>query len=190
MDQIARSRSESFSRGPTIPVSARRQARRILDLGGSGRSRQSPSGPADQGLRRHQRLSALLTLMGHPTRLTPGAATGSCRRRTPCACGHASRRGGGSWNWDNLANWDAGENCRNGASTARRSRNWQRDVGRLATWGQSEEAMNGAQTPSRRLTGRRNSTRNGRSGPGDLWRIREHRLVDGNAGTKNKIWNW
>ena len=113
-------------------LSSKRQAQRILDSWRKfGQVKTVAIGPSGQVYDGHQRLSALLTLYGRSyqvdARRSDRELTDEERRALAIAL-HAGAVG--SWNWDNLANWDAGELQEWGFDSETLT-TWQRDVGAL-----------------------------------------------------------
>ena len=113
-------------------LSSKRQAQRLLDSWRQfGQVQTVAIGPANEVYDGHQRLSALLTVHGPSyqvdARRSDRELTDEERRALAIAL-HAGAVG--SWNWDNLANWDAGELQEWGFDSDTLT-NWQRDVGAL-----------------------------------------------------------
>ena len=122
-------------------LSSKRQAQRILDSWRKfGQVKTVAIGPSGQVYDGHQRLSALLTLYGRSyqvdARRSDRELTDEERRALAIAL-HAGAVG--SWNWDNLANWDAGELQEWGFDSETLT-TWQRDVGALDVFLESQQA--------------------------------------------------
>ena len=113
-------------------MSTKKQAQRLLDSWKRfGQVQTIAIGPDNEVYDGHQRLSALLTV--HGSEYTVDArrcsrALSDEERRALVVTLHAGAVG--SWNWDNLANWDAGELQEWGFDSETLT-TWQRDVGAL-----------------------------------------------------------
>ena len=113
-------------------LSSKRQAQRILDSWRKfGQVQTFAIGPSNEVYDGHQRLSALLTVHGPSYQIDARRCSrelSEVERRALAIALHAGAVG--SWNWDNLANWDAGE-LQEWGFDSETLQNWQRDVGAL-----------------------------------------------------------
>ena len=164
-------------------LSSKRKARRILDSWRKfGQVQTVAIGPSNEVYDGHQRLSALLTVHGPSyqvdARRSDRELTDEERRALAIAL-HAGAVG--SWNWDNLANWDAGELQEWGFDSETLT-TWQRDVGALGNLLQSEKAESADAEPQIDRAAELNEKWQVK--PGDLWRIGEHRLACGDCTDK------
>ena len=161
-------------------LSSKRQAQRILDSWRQFRQVQTFAiGPSNEVYDGHQRLSALLTVHGPSYQVDARRCSrelSEVERRALVVTLHAGAVG--SWNWDNLANWDAGELQEWGFDSETLT-TWQRDVGALGNLLQSEEAESADAEPQIDRAAELNEKWQVK--PGDLWRIGEHRLACGDC---------
>ena len=122
-------------------LSTKTQARRLLESWQRfGQVQTIAIGPAGQVYDGHQRLSALLTLHGKSYQVDARRSDRELtdeERRALVVTLHAGAVG--SWNWDSLANWDAGELQEWGFDSDTLA-NWQRDVGALDSFLESQQA--------------------------------------------------
>ena len=92
-------------------LSSKRQAQRILDSWRQfGQVQTVAIGPQNEVYDGHQRLSALLTVHGPSYQVDARRCSrelSDVERRALVVTLHAGAVG--SWNWDAIANWDAGE---------------------------------------------------------------------------------
>ena len=92
-------------------MSTKKQAQRILDSWRKfGQVKTVAIGPSNEVYDGHQRLSALLTVHGPSYQIDARRCSrelSEVERRALAIALHAGAVG--SWNWDNLANWDAGQ---------------------------------------------------------------------------------
>lgn len=166
--------------GDNPRLSTKAQARRMLESWQRfGQVQTIAIGPGGQVYDGHQRLSALLTLHGKSYQVDARRSDRELtdeERRALVVTLHAGAVG--SWNWDNLANWDAGELQEWGFDSETLT-TWQRDVGALGNLLQSEEADSADAEPQVDRAAELNEKWQVR--PGDLWRIGEHRLACGDC---------
>ena len=164
-------------------LSSKRQAQRLLDSWRQfGQVQTVAIGPSGQVYDGHQRLSALLTVHGPSYQVDARRCSrelSDVERRALVVTLHAGAVG--SWNWDNLANWDAGELQEWGFDSETLT-NWQRDVGALGNLLQSEKAESADAEPQIDRAAELNEKWQVK--PGDLWRIGEHRLACGDCTDK------
>lgn len=161
-------------------LSSKRQAQRILDSWRKfGQVQTVALGPSNEVYDGHQRLSALLTVHGPSYQIDARRADRELtdeERRALVIALHAGAVG--SWNWDNLANWDAGELQEWGFDSDTLA-NWQRDVGALGNLLASEEVDSADAEPQ--IDRAAELQEKWQVRPGDLWRIGEHRLACGDC---------
>ena len=122
-------------------LSSKRQAQRLLDSWRQfGQVQTVAIGPQNEVYDGHQRLSALLTVHGPSYQVDARRCSrelSDVERRALVVTLHAGAVG--SWNWDNLANWDAGE-LREWGFDSETLTTWQRDVGALDVFLESQQA--------------------------------------------------
>ena len=161
-------------------LSTKTQARRLLESWQRfGQVQTIAIGPAGQVYDGHQRLSALLTLHGKSYQVDARRSDRELtdeERRALVVTLHAGAVG--SWNWDSLANWDAGELQEWGFDSDTLA-NWQRDVGALGNLLASEEVDSADAEPQ--IDRAAELQEKWQVRPGDLWRIGEHRLACGDC---------
>ena len=113
-------------------MSTKKQAQRLLDSWTRfGQVQAIAIGPQNEVYDGHQRLSALLTVHGPSYQVDARRSDRELtdeERRALVVTLHAGAVG--SWNWDNLANWDAGE-LQEWGFDSETLMTWQRDVGAL-----------------------------------------------------------
>ena len=122
-------------------LSSKRQAQRLLDSWRQfGQVQTVAIGPSNEVYDGHQRLSALLTVHGPSYQVDARRCSrelSDVERRALVVTLHAGAVG--SWNWDNLANWDAGE-LQEWGFDSETLMTWQRDVGALDAFLESQQA--------------------------------------------------
>jgi len=121
-------------------MSTKKQAQRLLDSWTRfGQVQAIAIGPDNEVYDGHQRLSALLTVHGNGYTVDArrcSRALSDEERRALVVTLHAGAVG--SWDWDALSGWDAGE-LQQWGFDGDTLMNWQRDVGALGNLLQSEE---------------------------------------------------
>ena len=162
-------------------LSSKRQAQRLLDSWRQfGQVQTVAIGPSGQVYDGHQRLSALLTVHGPSyqidARRSDRELTDEERRALVVAL-HAGAVG--SWNWDNLANWDAGELQEWGFDSETLT-TWQRDVGALGAM-LSAEAEQPPDDPGAQVDKADELRQKWGVETGQLWRLGDHRLICGDC---------
>ena len=167
-------------------LSSKRQAQRLLDSWRQfGQVQTVAIGPSNEVYDGHQRLSALLTVHGPSYQVDARRCSrelSDVERRALVVALHAGAVG--SWNWDNLANWDAGE-LQEWGFDSETLQNWQRDVGALGNLLDSEEAESADAEPQIDRAAELNEKWQVK--PGDLWRIGEHRLLCGDSTKREDV---
>ena len=120
-------------------LSTKAQARRLLKSWQRfGQVQTVAIGPSNEVYDGHQRLSALLTVHGPSYQVDARRCSrelSDVERRALVIALHAGAVG--SWNWDNLANWDAGE-LQEWGFDSETLQNWYRDAGALGNLLKSE----------------------------------------------------
>jgi hypothetical protein len=164
-------------------LSSKRQAQRLLDSWRQfGQVQTVAIGPQNEVYDGHQRLSALLTVHGPSYQVDARRSDRELtdeERRALVVTLHAGAVG--SWNWDAIANWDAGELQEWGFDSETLT-TWQRDVGALGNLLQSEEADSADAEPQ--VDRAAELQEKWQVKPGDVWRIGEHRLACGDCTDK------
>ena len=161
-------------------LSSKRQAQRILDSWRKfGQVKTVAIGPSNEVYDGHQRLSALLTVHGPSYQVDARRCSRELtdeERRALVVTLHAGAVG--SWDWDSLSGWDAGE-LQQWGFDGDTLMNWQKDVGALGNLLQSEEAESADAEPQ--IDRAAELQEKWQVKPGDLWRIGEHRLACGDC---------
>ena len=120
-------------------LSSKRQAQRILDSWRKfGQVKTVAIGPSNEVYDGHQRLSALLTVHGPSYQVDARRCSRELtdeERRALVVTLHAGAVG--SWDWDALSGWDAGE-LQQWGFDGDTLMNWQKDVGALDAFLESE----------------------------------------------------
>ena len=162
-------------------LSSKRQAQRILDSWRKfGQVKTVAIGPSGQVYDGHQRLSALLTLYGRSyqvdARRSDRELTDEERRALAIAL-HAGAVG--SWDWDALSGWDAGELQQWGFDGDTLT-NWQKDVTALGAM-LSAEAEQPPDDPGAQVDKADELRQKWGVETGQLWKLGEHRLICGDC---------
>ena len=162
-------------------LSSKRQAQRILDSWRKfGQVKTVAIGPSNEVYDGHQRLSALLTVHGPSYQVDArrcSRALSDEERRALVVTLHAGAVG--SWDWDALSGWDAGELQQWGFDGDTLT-NWQKDVTALGAM-LSAEAEQPPDDPGAQVDKADELRQKWGVETGQLWKLGEHRLICGDC---------
>ena len=162
-------------------LSSKRQAQRILDSWRKfGQVKTVAIGPSNEVYDGHQRLSALLTVHGPSYQVDARRCSRELtdeERRALVVTLHAGAVG--SWDWDALSGWDAGELQQWGFDGDTLT-NWQKDVTALGAM-LSAEAEQPPDDPGAQVDKADELRQKWGVETGQLWKLGEHRLICGDC---------
>ena len=162
-------------------MSTKKQAQRLLDSWTRfGQVQAIAIGPDNEVYDGHQRLSALLTVHGNGYTVDArrcSRALSDEERRALVVTLHAGAVG--SWDWDSLSGWDAGELQQWGFDGDTLT-NWQKDVTALGAM-LSAEAEQPPDDPGAQVDKADELRQKWGVETGQLWKLGEHRLICGDC---------